>query len=186
MGQPELVRVVFTVLFAGITLTCVARLLTRPRAGLPARHDDLAHIVKGVGMIAMLLSWTRLVPTQFWVLAFAGVTVFFGALLLRSAGGAENWDHVEHVVGGVGMIYMLVAMGGATDGMAGMAGASVSPLAMSFGLCFVAFALWSGVRALRPVGAGPSVGSVALGRPLLVHGCRALAAGGMAYLLLAS
>lgn len=182
MGLPELLRVVLIAVFAAITLTCVARLLTGPRAGLPSRHDDLAHIVKGVAMIAMLLSWTRLVPMPLWVLVFAGLAVFFGALLLRSADGSENWDHVDHVVGSIGMIYMLVAMsGGVTDGMAGM---SASPLAMSFGLYFVAFGLWSGVRALRPVAVRGT--SLVLGRPMLVHGCRALAAGGMAYLLLAS
>ena len=181
VGLPELLRVVLTVVFAAITLTCVARLLTRPRAGLPARHDDLAHIVKGVGMIAMLLSWTRLVPMPLWVLVFAGLAVFFAALLLRSSPGGDNWDHVDHVVGSIGMIYMLVAMGGATERMAGM---PASPLAMSFGLYFVAFGLWSGVRALRPVAAQGT--SLVLGRPMLVHGCRALAAGGMACLLLAS
>jgi hypothetical protein len=181
VGPPELLRVVLTVVFAAITLTCVARLLTRPQAGLPARHDDVAHVVKGVGMIAMLLSWTRLVPMPFWVLVFAGLAVFFAALLLRSAGGTENWDHVDHVVGSIGMIYMVVAMGGPTTGMAGM---SASPLAMSFGLYFLAFGAWSGVRALRPVAVRGT--SLVLGRPMVVHGCRALAAGGMAYLLLVS
>jgi len=61
----------------------------------------------------------------------------------------------------------------------------MSPLAVSFGLYFLVYGVWSGIRALQPVAV--SAGSVGvLGRPLLVHGCRALMGGGMAYLLLAS
>ena len=154
MGQPESVRLVLTVLFAAITLTCVARLVAyrSPVAGLPARHDDLAHIVKGVGMIAMMLSWTHLVPVPFWVLLFAGVGVYFAALLVRPAGAGESWDHVDHLMGSAGMIYMLVAVGGGAMSM------SMSPLAVSFGVYFLAYGLWSGVRALRPAVAGAGAG----------------------------
>jgi len=61
---------------------------------------------------------------------------------------------------------------------------SMSPLAVSFGLYFLVYGVWSGIRALQPVPVAAGAGL--LGRPLLVHGCRALMGGGMAYLLLAS
>jgi hypothetical protein len=75
------------------------------------------------------------------------------------------------------MLYMTVGMGGM---------AMVSPLAFSFGVYFLGYGVWSGIRAVRPT-LSVRGGSVAvLNRPLLVHGCRALMGGGMAYLLLAS
>ncbi len=178
MGQPESVRLIFTVLFAGVTLTCVLRLLST-RAGLPARHDDVSHAIMAAGMIVMVLSWTSLLPTSVWVLLFGGQAAFFAAILLRQQAGerakAQNWEHTHHFVGSLGMLYMVVALGD-------MAMGSMSPLAVSFGLYFLVYGVWSGVRALQPVAVADGV----LGRPLLVHGCRALMGGGMAYLLLAS
>jgi hypothetical protein len=191
MGQPESVRLVFTVLFAGVTLTCVVRLLST-RAGLPARHDDVSHAIMAAGMIVMVLSWTSLLPTSVWVLLFGGQAAFFAAVLLRRRAGesvrngttpngttpngtTQNWEHTHHFVGSLGMLYMVVALGDA-------AMVSMSPLAVSFGLYFLVYGVWSGVRALQPV----PVANGVLGRPLLVHGCRALMGGGMAYLLLAS
>jgi hypothetical protein len=181
MGQPESVRLVFTVLFAGVTLTCVVRLLST-RAGLPARHDDVSHAIMAAGMIVMVLSWTSLLPTSVWVLLFGGQAVYFAAILLRQQAReraqnetTQNWEHTHHFVGSLGMLYMVVALGGA-------AMVSMSPLAVSFGLYFLVYGVWSGVRALQPV----PVSNGVLGRPLLVHGCRALMGGSMAYLLLAS
>jgi hypothetical protein len=178
MGQPDSVRLVFTVLFAGVTLTCVIRLLST-RGGLPARHDDVSHAIMAAGMIIMVLSWTSLLPTSVWVLLFGGQAAFFAAVLLRQGTGesAQNWEHTHHFVGSLGMLYMVVALGD-------MAMASMSPLAVSFGLYFLVYGVWSGIRALQPVAV--SAGAGVLGRPLLVHGCRALMGGGMAYLLLAS
>ncbi|HEX4722410.1 MAG TPA: DUF5134 domain-containing protein [Pseudonocardiaceae bacterium] len=178
MGQPELLRVVFTVLFAGITLTCVARLLDGShRDSYPARHDDVGHAVMSAGMIAMVLSWTGLLPTPVWVLLFGGQAAFFAVVLMRDqpADPPRNWEHIHHMVGSIGMLYMVITI----NSMA----ATMSPLAASFGIYFVAYAGWSGLRALQPVRV--TAGGV-LARPLLVHGCRALAGGGMAYLLLAS
>lgn len=177
MGQPELLRVVFTVLFAGITLTCVARLLNGSHGdGYPARHDDIGHALMSVGMIAMVLSWTGLLPTPVWVLLFGGQAAFFAVILMRDqpADSPRNWEHTHHMVGSLGMLYMVITI----NGMAMM-----SPLAASFGIYFLAYAVWSSMRALQPVRV--AAGGV-LSRPLLVHGCRALMGGGMAYLLLAS
>jgi hypothetical protein len=184
VGQPELVRWVFTALFAGITLTCVARLLSGSHGyqgdGLPARHDDVGHAVMSVGMIAMVLSWTDVLPTPFWILLFGGQAAFFTVILLRDQPAADsyrNWEHTHHMVGSIGMLYMVITIRSMTE-MAGMS--SVSPLAVSFGVYFLAYAAWSGRRALKST---PNTNVLA--RPLLVHGCRALMGGGMAYLLLA-
>jgi hypothetical protein len=180
MGQPEAVRLVFTVLFAGVTLTCVVRLLST-RSGLPARHDDVSHAIMAAGMIVMVLSWTTLLPTSVWVLLFGGQAAYFAAILLRRRAGesSQNWEHTHHFVGSLGMLYMVVALGD-------VAMVSMSPLAVSFGLYFLVYGVWSGVRALQPVPVPAGASAGVLGRPLLVHGCRALMGGGMAYLLLAS
>jgi hypothetical protein len=184
VGQPELARWAFTALFAGISLTCVVRLLSHRRTpATPPRHDDVWHAVMGVAMVGMVLSWLALLPTPLWVVLFGGQAVFFAAMLLRnrSEGTDQNWEHTHHFVGSLGMLYMVVAMAGPATRMPEM-----SPLAVSFGVYFLAYALWSGMRALQPVPLPVTGPAQVLSRPLLVHGCRALMGGGMAYLLLAS
>jgi hypothetical protein len=183
VGQPELVRWAFTALFAGISLTCVIRLLTHRRTpATPPRHDDVWHAVMGLAMVAMVLSWLTLLPTPLWVVLFGGQAAFFAAVLLRNrseeTGEDQNWEHTHHFVGSLGMVYMVMAMTGPMNTM--------SPLAVSFGVYFLAYALWSGIRALQPVPLPITGPAQVLSRPLLVHGCRALMGGGMAYLLLAS
>ncbi|HEX5404296.1 MAG TPA: DUF5134 domain-containing protein [Pseudonocardiaceae bacterium] len=197
MAEPAVVRWVITAVFLCVTVTCLLRLASTARrenkpAGLPRRHEDLGHVVMAVGMIAMVLSWTRLLPTPVWVVLFGGQAVFFAAVLLRRpAGWAEqdNWDHTQHMMASIGMVYMVLALGD-TASMAGMSGMSASPLAGAFGVYFLIYAVWSVLRATRiaPAGLGASVGwsglPLVLSRPLAVHGCRALMGGGMAYLLL--
>ncbi|HEX3589245.1 MAG TPA: DUF5134 domain-containing protein [Pseudonocardiaceae bacterium] len=189
MGEPESVRWVITAMFAAVTLTCLLRLASGRRnrpEGFPRRHDDLGHLVMSVSMIAMVLSWTHLLPTVFWVLLFAAQAVFFGATLLRRSSdwsGHESWDHTHHLMASLGMVYMVVALGDAAA-MAGMS-MSLPPLAGAFGVYFLLYALWSGARAVRlaPGPAGCSGSPSVLGRPLAVHGCRALMGAGMAYVL---
>ncbi len=196
MGEP--VRWVITVAFAAVTVTSLLRLATTARRdprpeGLPRRHEDLGHVVMAVSMIAMVLSWTPLLPVAFWVLLFAGQAVFFGAMLLRRSATwsqQDKWDHTHHMMASVGMVYMVVATGASAD-MAGMSmGASWSPLAGAFGLYFLVYAGWSMLRAtfLAPAGvpAGWSGLPLVVSRPLAVHGCRALMGAGMAYVLLSA
>lgn len=193
----ESARWVIAALFAAVTLTCLLRLVSTTRragraAGLPCRHEDVAHIVKSVSMIAMVLSWTRLLPTVVWAAGFAGQALFFGVLLLRGRRVVQDgWDSTYHVLASIGMVYMVLAMGGSagTAGMAGMSGMAWSPLAGAFGVYFLGYAVWSLLRGtwLAPAAAGvpgwsglPSV----LTRPLAVHGCRAVLGAGMAFMLL--
>jgi hypothetical protein len=194
VGEPASVRWVITVVFAAVMLTSLLRLVslgrsTRPDS-VPHRHEDFGHVVMAVSMIAMVLSWTRLLPTSLWVLLFAGQAVFFGALLLSGTTSPQhNWDETHHMVASVGMVYMVMAMGESGTGMPGMLG--TSPLAGAFGVYFLIYAVWSALRAVRlmpaAVGVTPAGWSglpLVLSRPLTVHGCRALMGGGMAYLLL--
>jgi uncharacterized protein DUF5134 len=187
------VRWVMTAMFAAVTVTCLLRLATtagradRP-AGFPRRHEDLGHILMAVSMIAMVLSWTWVLPTVVWVGLFGGQAVFFAAVLLRRgpAGGPtpqDNWDHAHHMVAGVGMVYMILALTGPMGAMTGM---TTSPLAGAFGVYLLGYAVWSGLRATR-LGVAPAGWSglpSVLARPLLVNGCRAVMGAGMAYLLL--
>ncbi len=186
VGQPEPARWLFTALFAGISLTCVVRLLTNRRtAGTPPRHDDVWHAVMGVAMIAMVLSWLSVLPTPFWVILFGGQAAVFAAILLRSqpSDPDQNWEHTHHLIGSLGMLYMAVALA-SPAGMSGMS--ATSPLTASFGVYFLAYAAWSALRAVQPLPVTTGNTVRALSWPLLVHGCRALMGGGMAYLLLAS
>ncbi|HEX3649252.1 MAG TPA: DUF5134 domain-containing protein [Pseudonocardiaceae bacterium] len=195
MVGSDLVRWVMTAMFAAVTVTCLLRLAStagradRP-AGFPRRHEDLGHIVMAVSMLAMVLSWARVLPTAVWVALFGAQAVFFAVVLLggrtRSLTGQENWDHTHHLVASVGMVYMVLALGGQMAAMTGSPVITASPLAGAFGLYMLGYAGWSGLRATRLGGAPagwsglPSV----LARPLLVDGCRAVMGAGMAYLLL--
>jgi hypothetical protein len=207
--EPAWVRWVFTTVLAGVTVTCLIRLVVAHRpvrspGGVPERHDDLAQAVMGVSMIAMVLSWTSVLPTSLWVAIFGVQTVAFGALLLRGSaetrvGGRRNWDYTHHVVASVAMVYMIVALTGPAGptapgmSMAGMAmpgmsmsGTGLSPLAGAFGMYFLIYAGWS---VLRAGGRGAVIADglpAVLTRPVVVEGCRALMGGSMAYLLLAS
>jgi hypothetical protein len=212
--EPVWVRWVFTTVLAGITVTCLIRLVVNGRRGsapaVPGRHDDIAQAIMGVSMIAMVLSWTTYLPTPLWVMLFGAQAVGFGALLLSRPAAEtgptnENWDYTHHVVASVAMVYMIVTIGNrvtqsipAMAGMPGMTAAamptmstSLSPLAWAFGVYFLFYAGWSLLRAVGiqggvPVAAGAGGTPSVLTRPILVEGCRALMGGSMAYLLLAS
>jgi hypothetical protein len=202
---------VFTTVLAGISVTCLVRLVITCRRGhapgVPSRHDDIAQVIMGVSMIAMVLSWTTYLPTPLWVMLFGAQAVGFGALLLsrpaaETGPSHENWDYTHHVVASIAMVYMIVAIGNrATQTMPAMPGMSIaamptmstslSPLAWAFGVYFLIYAGWSvlravGVQGAMAVAAGAGGIPSVLTRPVLVEGCRALMGGSMAYLLLAS
>lgn len=192
MAVPEWARWVLTATLAGVTVTCLLRLISshgRRPAGVPGRHEDVGQVVMGVSMIAMVLSWTDVLPTPLWVLLFGAQAIGFGALLLRgspAAAGHENWNYTHHVMASAAMVYMVVAMTGPT-----MTGMATAPLAAAFGMYFLIHAGWSLIRAARVVGgvtvvAGEARLPAVLRQPMLIEGCRALMGGGMAFLLLAA
>jgi hypothetical protein len=183
---------VFTVVFALISTTCLVRLVIARRnsdrpPGTPGRHEDVGHLVMGISMIAMVLSWTALLPTLVWIVLFGGQAAVFGVLLCRGHGhhaahraspsGQENWDHTHHVMASLAMVYMVVAMRDTTAvvGVAGMPGMGAGPsttgwvpLADAFGVYFLICAVWAALRAVRlapspspvPATAGPGTAEV--------------------------
>jgi hypothetical protein len=191
VAVPELARWVLTASLAVVAGTCLLRLISsrgRRPAGVPGRHEDVGQVVMGVSMIAMVLSWTDVLPKPLWVLLFAAQAVGFGALLLRGGPGGqhENWNYTHHIMASAAMVYMVVAMTGPV-----MTGMPVSPLAAAFGVYFLIYSGWSLVRATRVVGgvtvaAGEARLPAVLRQPMLIEGCRALMGGGMAFLLLAA
>lgn len=194
MTEPGWARWVLTAILAGITVTCLLRLVSAGRerpSGMPRWHEDVGQVLMGVSMIAMVLSWTDALPKPLWVLLFGAQAVGFGGLLLRGHGGSgnENWDYTHHVMSSVAMVYMVVAMTGPAE--MSMPGMAISPLAGAFGCYFLIYAGWSVIRATRvvsgvTVAAGEARLPAVLRQPMLIEGCRALMGGGMAFLLLAS
>lgn len=189
MTEPGWARWVLTAILAGITVTCLLRLAVTGRqrrsTGMPRWHGDVGQVIMGVSMIAMVLSWTDVLPKPLWVLLFGAQAIGFGALLLRGRGapGQENWDYTHHVMASAAMVYMVVAMSGPA-----MPGMAMSPLAGAFGCYFLIHAGWSVVRAGVggvTLATGEARLPAVLRQPVLVEGCRALMGGGMAFLLLA-
>jgi hypothetical protein len=186
---------VLTAILAGITVTCLLRLVSAGRdrpAGMPGWHEDVGQVTMGVSMIAMVSSWTDVLPKPLWVLLFGAQAIGFAALLLRGHGGGgtenagnENWDYTHHVMASAAMVYMVVAMSGPA-----MPGMAISPLAGAFGFYFLVYTGWIVLRATRvvrgvTVTAGEAGLTAVLRQPMVAEGCRALMGGGMAFLLLA-
>ncbi len=69
------------------------------------RADETAHALMGAGMAAMFSPGVDPVPRAVWVVAFAGVGLWFGAVALREGRWAGRAVH--HVVGGAAMLLML-------------------------------------------------------------------------------
>jgi hypothetical protein len=194
VAGPALARESFAAVFAVICLSCVVRLATGRRAGAgsPGRHEDLAQVVMGLGMIAMCLSWTGVGPRAVLLVVFGVEVVGFAGLLLGGndhAAGRNTWECVHHLMASLAMVYMALALSGesVTGSMA------LAPLAGAFGMYFLLYTGWAAARmAAAPMRAASNGGAggvaaipVILRRPRVIEGCRALMGAGMAYLLLA-
>jgi Domain of unknown function (DUF5134) len=100
----------------------------------PDADIDAAHILMGVAMAGMLASGLRTFPNGAWVAVFAVVTAWFAWRAVAEARSASTaiamgtGHHVPHLIHGAAMIYMFVAVTGATSsgggGMSGMGGMS--------------------------------------------------------------
>jgi len=113
----------------------------------PDADIDAAHILMGVAMAGMLASGLRTLPNGAWVAVFAVVTAWFGwrvvteARTASTASAMGSGHHVPHLIHGAAMIYMFVAVTGATTsrggGMGGM-GATMGTLRLpTIGFVFV-------------------------------------------------
>lgn len=186
------------VLVATISVSCAIRLWlgrhpsTRP-VGAPDRHEDIGHLVMGMGMIVMLSSWMTVLPKPVWLALFLCQALGTLVLLLGHSPAPEppsprpdHWPHVNHLMGSAAMAYMVVAMvpahGAETTGHAMLA---LPSLAMPFALYFVAATLGSGVRLVTLRAATDDGGGLptVICRPRLVEACRAAMGLVMAYML---
>lgn len=185
---PDWLRWTVALLLGVICVSCLARLATarhHPTVA-PRPHEDLAQVLMGVGMIAMLVSWLGTGPRAALLLVFAVTAAGFTGLLVRGrpgdtgTAGRDTWESVHHLVASLAMVYMAVAMPGRAGDLP-----AVRPLAAAFGMYFLLYAGWAGLRmvAASTVSMGGGVGAL-LRRPRIVDGCRAAMGLGMAYALL--
>ncbi|WP_034087663.1 DUF5134 domain-containing protein [Streptacidiphilus albus] len=191
----------------GLTgLYCLMR-LRRPGTPRAQRRLDASEALKGLGMAAMAIPYgsARVVPVPVWVVLFGGAAAWSLVEGLRP--GGHRGHHLYHAVGHLAMVYMALAMAGATAGagagttagagtMAGMAAPSGVPLLT--GVLLVFFGCYVVVGGVRLVGAAPSGatavpgggtggGSVVrrlLGAPELPDACRMVLGMGMFAMLL--
>jgi Domain of unknown function (DUF5134) len=121
----------------------------RPR--LPADADaDAAHVLMGIAMAGSLASGLSTLPGSVWAVVFAILVAWFAWRVFtesreRPASALASGHHVPHLVHSAAMVYMFVAVTGASaaagSGMAGMAGGSMSGMgtlrAPTIGVIFV-------------------------------------------------
>jgi len=126
-----------------------ARAAGRPR--LPADADaDAAHVLMGIAMAGSLASGLSTLPGSVWAVIFAILVMWFGWRVFtesreRPASALASGHHVPHLVHSAAMVYMFVAVTGASTaaggGMPGMAGGSMSGMgtlrAPTIGVIFV-------------------------------------------------
>jgi hypothetical protein len=179
MGGPVWARWCFAALLAVICVSCVVR-LTAARAHRPSpASDDLGQALMGLGMIAMFASVSGALPKTVLVVVFGASAAGFAGLLARGVpcGERETWECVHHVVASVAMVYMALAATGPRMAVPSLAGA--------FGVYFLAYAGWAGLRmaGAPQMAVGTGVAGV-LRRPRVVEACRAGMGLSMAYLLL--
>ncbi len=112
-----------------------SRLAMSRRRGLATETDaDGLHAVMGAAMAGMLVPQLSLLPRMTWMAVFGAGAAWFGACAVRSRNQSRfSWQcryPVPHLIECIAMVYMLLAVRGAHQGMAmpGM-GASADPLA---------------------------------------------------------
>ncbi|HWE90658.1 MAG TPA: DUF5134 domain-containing protein [Pseudonocardiaceae bacterium] len=183
MTTPLLLRWVFIPALLVFSVPAIGRLVAlrastdRP-ADIPDWHEDLAQLVMGGAMIAMLLSRTNLVPKPVWLVAFGIQAIAFGAQLLGLSSkncGCANWPRVHHLMAGLAMAYALTGT------------MELPALAGSFGMYFIGYTGWAGYRLVRARAvavAGP--GGLVLWQPQVVEIGRVVMGLGMAYMMLSA
>lgn len=180
MATPVLLRWVFIPALLVFAVPAVGRLIVlratadRP-ADTPDWHEDLAQLVMGGAMIAMLLSRTDLLPKPVWLAAFGVQAIAFGAQLFGLSSkncSCATWPRVHHLMAGLAMAYALTGM------------TALPALAGSFGMYFLGYTGWSVWRAARArlvLDGGPGA---LLRQPRLTEVGRATMGLGMAYMML--
>lgn len=165
MVGPAWARWVFALVFAGIALYRVARLVMAGRDGAGGTTgglvSDLAPGVMAVGMAVMFVPVPTPVPPVYWAAVFGVLGAWLVACLFRPAphiGRAGRTHLVSHLVGAVAMAVMFASLpadGLSTPGQshAGHLAADSSVFAV-LGWCaagyFLAHAVCCGIRVATP------------------------------------
>jgi hypothetical protein len=171
MAGPIWARWVFALLFAGVGVCCVARLLAARRVpGATAGGDDpsmkVAELLMAVGMTAMFLPVATPIPPRWWAAVFAADTAWLGFRILRPprdagaftvgrGGLLRGRSHVvTHVLAGLTMACMFAAL--PADGLSGSGLSHIGHLSASSAVFavvgwlaaayFLGHAVWCGIR----------------------------------------
>jgi len=175
MAGPAWLRWCFAGLVAAICVSCVIRVAATGRGGSPARREEFAQVVMGLGMIAMFLSWSGIAPRTGYVLVFGGSAAGYAALLFRDVVCAprEAWECVHHLMASLAMVYMVVGL------------TALPSLAATFAVYFLGYAGWGVARVIggSPVTVTGSGAVAVLRQPRVIEACRAAMGLSMAYLL---
>ncbi|GAA0524466.1 hypothetical protein GCM10011581_44480 [Saccharopolyspora subtropica] len=95
---------VLTAAVVAVTTACLTRLVRCRRAGRQPGGSDVAHVLMGVGMVAMFLP--PVLPAAAWAALFTAYAVWSAALAWRRRTG---WSALHHVIGALAMAYMFAA-----------------------------------------------------------------------------
>jgi hypothetical protein len=174
-----------TVVFAGLALPCVLRLvrLDYVRLGRRVRNSDLAELLLVVAMVAMFSPVGGPIPAAGWQAVLALTAGWFAVAWWRERGSGC----AHHALSAAAMLYMVTAMphAGMTSPwltmstMDASARLGVPLVAVAAAAYFVADAAWTGVLAVRKprtVTGSPGHASRAV--------CRVVMGAGMGYMLL--
>jgi hypothetical protein len=154
---------------------CASRLvIARAHRRRDERDVDLVHMVMGVAMAGMLVSWLNPLPDRVWAAMFGAAAGWFGwrawagrraPAATAGAGRPPHGHHVPHLVMCGAMVYMLLAARAVTAGagigpaMGGTAAAGRFPvLALILAVFMVGYVMWQADRL-------PGLARAAAGRP---------------------
>jgi Domain of unknown function (DUF5134) len=191
-----------TAAFLAVAGYCVARLAAAHRvpAGYPGRHRavDVAHVLMGVGMAAMISPVGGPLPAAGWQTIFLLITAWFAASWWRErradrpAADGLGWHGtgLHHAVAALAMLYMLAAMPHAGHDPAPWLAGHVEPgIALPIvGWALVGYFLASTVALAARTRRAPAVHAAAppvLRAPRVTAACQLTMAMGNGYLLLA-
>jgi hypothetical protein len=130
--------------------------LARPwQKGRVVTDTDVSHLLMGIAMAGMLVSSLTTLPDRAWEVIFALLTVWFGCRVVRDARRSgvralAGGHCAPHLVHSAAMLYMFLALAGASGGpgMGAMGGGSATQtlkyptLAFVFALILVGYAIW--------------------------------------------
>lgn len=188
--------------FVAVAGYCVARLVAATRApeSYPGRHRavDMAHVLMGVGMAAMLSPAGGPFPMAAWQTVFLLMTAWFAGSWWQSRGGTHDGWHggwhgngLHHALGAAAMLYMLTAMRhsghSGAPWMAGGLGPEMTGLALPVvGWALAAYFLASAIVLVRwRSPAGPAGLPALITAPTAMTACQTTMAAGTGVMLVA-